>query len=168
MVTTAIKGDIDQRMTRRQFVRFMEPRLTFLFRFTFPDIGRLKLEAVGVARTVHGWHFVVTVVERIANKELILIQTALGSDYRRELGNLERSATMQGYSWNRLFSEKVNEITVRRKGRFFRLRQLLRLEAYDIKETGRFKTVGKEIFDHQCSKQLHEIIRQAERKPTWN
>jgi hypothetical protein len=177
ILTTQIKWDYDEQgrpTNRRELERILIPRLDYLFRFIFPGIGRLQPLDATVWRTAHGWHLILLVSNEVASKDLILLQALLGSDFRREAMNWDRCTRMQGDSWNRLYNLKVDEVRIRRRRRFFRLRKFLvsrlclNLDLYDFKETGRFKTVGRQIPDPKLSKEIRRIIRQAEREPAWN
>ncbi|MGP8068990.1 MAG: hypothetical protein ACLP5V_03785 [Candidatus Bathyarchaeia archaeon] len=167
--TNQIKADWDIKMTRKQFKRFLIPRLQFLFRFEFPNgIGRLHFLDLAASSTAHGRHLLLIVENQFSDpRDLILIQLALlQSDFRREVQNWDRITWLAG--WNRLYAEKVDEVKIRRKRRFYLLRKLLRLDLYDFESTGRFKTVGREIADIELTRELHSVIVSAQREPTFN
>ena len=156
-------------MTRREAKRIMVPRLEYLFRFIFPHgIGRLQLVDISAWKTAHGFHLLLAVNNELGSNYLVLLQTLLGSDFRREAQNWQRASWMRGYSWNRLYTEKIDEAKIRRKRRLFHLRKVLRLNPYRCHSTGRLKTVGREIPDPKLSAEFRRIIRQAQKKPPWN
>lgn len=79
---TTLKVDFD----RVTVPHWFESRLLFVAR-----VQRLRVVRVSMRRTVHGWHVVVTVAQRIALSRVILLQALLGSDWKRELYNSRRA-----------------------------------------------------------------------------
>lgn len=52
---------------------------------------RLTVDLVRVDRTTRGWHVLIVVRQRIAFARVVLIQSLLGSDWKRELFNSRRA-----------------------------------------------------------------------------
>ena len=50
----------------------------------------LTLLSLRIDKTRHGWHLILVVRERITLARVIAIQAILGSDWKRELFNLQR------------------------------------------------------------------------------
>jgi hypothetical protein len=67
------------------------------------DLG-LKLKRVDAYITRHGYHYVVETEQDFSDVMAIVYQLFMGSDWKRELINLERSHREKG--WNVLFSSK--------------------------------------------------------------
>ena len=82
MAMTELKIDFDAPTVPRDFVA----RLTMLVR-----LHRLSVVAVCYRQTVHGWHVRVFVAQRVAFMRVILLQSLLGSDWKREAYNSRRA-----------------------------------------------------------------------------
>lgn len=52
---------------------------------------RLTVDLVRVDRTARGWHVVIVVRQRMEFTRVVLVQTLLGSDWKRELFNSRRA-----------------------------------------------------------------------------
>ncbi|MEM3844871.1 MAG: hypothetical protein QXU98_04130 [Candidatus Parvarchaeota archaeon] len=65
-----------------------------------------------IYKTHKGYHIYIYTKAKLDNKSIILMQTALGSDWLREIRNLYRIETKMTNNWNILFSfknDKLNE-----------------------------------------------------------
>jgi hypothetical protein len=95
--------------TRSRLLRLIRSRWRFLFRFSWPLVGRLRVQSTDIKRTRHGYHVRIRVKNKIPSWELNFLQLALGSDYRRECMNLRRIISCkQMRSWNVLYAFKFN------------------------------------------------------------
>jgi hypothetical protein len=54
-------------------------------------VHRLRVEYVSTRRTVHGWHVVVCVRQRLSMLRVVCFQAILASDWRREIFNSRRA-----------------------------------------------------------------------------
>lgn len=79
---TEIKCDYDRATLPREWW----DRLRIVMR-----AQRLTVEYVRVDRTTRGWHVWVIVRQRMAFPRVILVQSLLGSDWKRELFNSRRA-----------------------------------------------------------------------------
>ena len=112
---TTIKLDIDEKPKKlRVFCNEMIDRFTFfmqIYEYNF------WLKSIKVRETVKGYHFYINVLtnRKLKDVEIIYIQLALGSDYKREGFNMIRSAegNTKIEDWNMLFidKEKVSEMS---------------------------------------------------------
>ena len=107
-----IKVDIDRRRNYQKTKKWMNWRLQWI-NYYF----RILPALVDVRRTRKGFHFRITPqllpkdpsrhgVDTIDDKDLIIIQQALGSDWLREIRNLNRVKSGMVQDWNILFTEK--------------------------------------------------------------
>ena len=92
-------------------------RAKYLMRY-FPQMSPMKIK---VYRTKKGFHFYIYTKDEVKNKETddagtqllndletVLVQLILGSDWLRELRNINR-ISKGDKNWNLLFSEKVKK-----------------------------------------------------------
>jgi hypothetical protein len=105
--------------SRSRLLHLIRSRWGFLFRFSWPLVGRLRVQHADVRRTRHGYHVRIRVKNKIPSWELNFLQLALGSDCRRECMNLRRiKSCKQMKSWNVLYAFKFNnrgDVTSREK-----------------------------------------------------
>ena len=100
MIRKIAKVDIDRKpLDVRDFVW----RLVMVEEILGCKIGR-----IGILETAKGYHVYVEVIGELDNKDLIIVQLALGSDYIRELYNLRRVKNCVR-NWNVLFTAKYKE-----------------------------------------------------------
>jgi hypothetical protein len=103
-----IKLDLDN-CSRRGLLRLVRSRWRFLFQFSWPLFGKLRVQHVDVRRTWHGYHVRIRLKNKIPKHDLNFLQLALGSDYRRECMNMRRiNSCKQMRVWNVLFAFKFN------------------------------------------------------------
>ncbi len=75
------------------------------------DILKIEVEAVEVYETNKGFHIYVWINSKkeLDNKDIIILQLSLGSDYKREIFNLSRVWSFDNIAiWNVLFSRKYD------------------------------------------------------------
>lgn len=89
------KGSLDIFLSRRWILKYLG----------------LRVEDCKVSHTANGWHVRLLCENEIDDKLAIIMQLALGSDYRREMCNLLK-AERGAVKWNILFERKwkVNEL----------------------------------------------------------
>lgn len=104
---TLIKLDIDRLDNILYLVSDLEKRLRFIKKM---NVVSLKVEKV--CKTKKGYHIYLRSKDKLSDTEIILIQSALGSDWMRELLNLRRVRNGQTMdSWNILFTSKTKKIS---------------------------------------------------------
>ena len=75
---------------------------------TVCEVLEVELESIRIMETGKGYHIHGVILGDVDDKDVIIIQMALGSDYLRELYNLRR--VRNGIkNWNVLFSSKYKE-----------------------------------------------------------
>jgi hypothetical protein len=111
-------------------------RWRFVSKFHWPQVGQLKgkVERVEVRRTYHGVHIYVYPKVKLPEMLLVLIQYALGSDFRREALNFGRIMENTKNDSNLLYTEKW---AARRNG-------------YEI--------LSQEKLDRRLTRKLHRVI----------
>ncbi len=103
---TLIKLDIDRLDNILYLVSDLEKRLRFIKKM---KVVSLKVEKV--CKTKKGYHIYLRSKDKLSDTEVILLQSALGSDWMRELLNLRRVRNGQNMdSWNILFTSKTKKI----------------------------------------------------------
>ena len=108
MSSSEIKLDLDN-FSRDGILRLIRSRWRFLFQFSWPLFGRLRVQRIDIRKTTHGYHVRIRVKNKIPKRDLNFLQLALGSDYRRECMNLRRIISCkQMKSWNVLYAFKFN------------------------------------------------------------
>jgi hypothetical protein len=77
--------------------------------WSFARVTKMKPRVVRYDRTARGWHVLIAWDRLLSPAETVAIQTALGSDYRRETYNLARVLAGGGDDprWNLLFDFKI-------------------------------------------------------------
>jgi hypothetical protein len=106
--STILMLDFDH-YTRPQLLHYISRRWGFVFRFPFIPFGQLCVQSIDVRRTRHGFHIRIFVENKIPPMQGVLLQLALGSDYRRECLNYNRIASSLE-SWNVLFYQKFDSV----------------------------------------------------------
>lgn len=88
-------------------------------RFAAWTIG-FTVKYVRFDRTRNGWHMIVETRERFTPTELVLLQSLLGSDWKREVYNARRARTLsrqpalwrRAPRWNTLYTRHWREVTL--------------------------------------------------------
>jgi len=94
----------------------------------------LRTVAARCSHTVNGYHLELDLDAHIDDVKAVLMQLALGSDYRREVCNLLR-IERGGEGWNNLFKAK-----------------------YKINQLGQRVQVSEESFDPELSKKILDLL----------
>jgi hypothetical protein len=136
------KSGLDQFLSRRWIMKYLglkvgEPNLKLYSSMNPRTAERyrgLPQIPVRVWHTTNGWHLEIDLDNEIDNIKAILMQSLLGSDYRREmclLQRLERGCN----DWNNLYREK-----------------------HKVNELGQTIRVSFEKFDKQLSEQILDLL----------
>jgi hypothetical protein len=117
-------------------------RWRFVSKFRWPQVGQLKgqVKKVEVRRTFHGVHIYVYLEVKLPDMLLVLIQYALGSDFRREALNFGRIMENTKNDSNLLYTEKW---AARREG---------------------YQILSKETLDRRLTQKLHRVVFQRRRR----
>lgn len=123
-------------------VEVFSKRWPFVSKFRWPKAGRLKgkVKRVEVRRTFHGVHIYVYLKMMLPDLLLIIIQYALGSDFRREALN-----------FGRIMDETRNDANL-----LYREKWAARHDGYEIR--------SREKLDRRLTRKLHRIIFHREKK----
>lgn len=109
------KNGLDTFISRRWIIKYLglkvgEPNLT-LYKKHPERYEGVPETPVRVWHTTNGWHLEIDLDNEIENVKAVLMQSLLGSDYRREMCLLQR-IERGCQDWNNLYKQKhkVNEL----------------------------------------------------------
>ena len=127
-------------------VELFSERWPFASKFRWPIAGQLKrkVKRVEARRTYHGLHIYLQLKMKLPDLLLTMLQSALGSDFRREALDLRRIIDDTKNDWDLLYLEKWKA----------------RRDGYELR--------SQETPDRRLTRKLHRIIFQRRRANRHN